>query len=141
MPPFRTQRGPGTFRYPDLRPFPITGVSYVTLPEGINEDITDNELLASEGLLGLRTTQQQWTAPGVSAAALFNAAALGALGSKFRRGIIRGESGTVYIGPPPRGRYPDLAVVNGVEYRSTNTSALDFRDADGQLLDISTLRF
>ena len=139
MPPFKIQRGPGNFNFPDLRPFPITGVSYIVLPQGIEQDTTNNEILASQGLLGLRTAQQQWTAPGVSAAALFNGAASGALGSKFRRGIIRGESGTVYIGPPPRGRYPDLAVVNGVEYRSINTSALDFRDANGQLLNISTL--
>ncbi|KAL8819422.1 MAG: hypothetical protein Q9223_002134 [Gallowayella weberi] len=141
MPPFRTFMGPGSWYIPNLSLQPVSGASYVVLPKLLPVDTTTSEHLAAEGLLGLHSADKQWTAPGVSAQALFRTIP-GPSGLKSRRSTIRGQRGMAYIGPPPRSRFPDVITVNGTMYRSTNkTSTLDFRGPDGQPLDTSILGF
>ncbi|KAL8734030.1 MAG: hypothetical protein Q9166_001791 [cf. Caloplaca sp. 2 TL-2023] len=141
MPPTRTVRGPGHFLVHNMvMPSPLSGVSYVQLPNEVPEDITTAEFVAVQGLLGLQTADKTWFAPGVIPSTLLGTGT-SRFGSRSRRDVVRGLQGTAYIGPPPRSRYPDLITVNGTEYRSTNTSALNFQDSDGQFLDTSTLGF
>ncbi|KAL8680001.1 MAG: hypothetical protein Q9186_003767 [Xanthomendoza sp. 1 TL-2023] len=141
MPPFKSIRGPGSFTTPNMFRQPVSGVSYVVLPKVMPTDTTISEYLAAEGLLGLHTADRQWTAPGVSAQQRWFGTVARASGLKSRRSILRGQQGIAYIGPPPRGRFPDVVTVNGTEYHSTNTSSFEFRGADGQLLDTSNWLF
>lgn len=142
LPPVKSKEGPGTFifttNYPvtlGAQPLFISGASYVQLPNKVPETVAEAELVAVQGLLGLRSLEKSWTAPGVHmrGSAEFE--------TKSKRDIFGVQKGDAYIGPPPRGRFPDIITVNGTNYRSTNTSALDYRNADGELLDISDLGF
>lgn len=93
------------------------------------------EYHVAQGLLGLATAGETWSAPGL------NLKGLPGFWSNCRREIINGQRGIAYIGPPPHSRYPDLIFVNGTEYRSINTSALEFQSKDGRFLDALSLDF
>ncbi|KAI4233278.1 MAG: hypothetical protein L6R40_007116 [Gallowayella cf. fulva] len=143
-PPHTTIRGPGSFHIPNPSHHPITGASYIFLPYTFPLDATVSEYLAVEGLLGLQAGDKQWTAPGVSPQALFRIghkkkirkARAGSLAPSAGR-----KAGRAYIRAPVWRRYPDLAVVDGREFyrESGNTSALEFRDADGRLWEMSRI--
>ena len=41
-------------------------------------------------------------------------------------------------GPPPRWTYPDIVTLNETEYRSENTSELEYRSGGDELLDLGS---
>lgn len=55
---------------------------------------------------------------------------------RIRRGVIAGEPGQAIIGPPPYRRYPDRITINDKVFQSADTQQLDYRDAEGNLLDL-----
>ena len=139
LPPVKRVHGPGIFLVrnlpepPQTELYRFTGASYVTFPNSIPVDITASEIAAAQGLLGLTTASESWFAPNTDWRPYPRTR------PKSRRGIIRGQKGNAYIGPPPQSRYPDVITVNGTDYRSTNTSALNYQSANGQLLDFAAL--
>lgn len=141
LPPVKRFTGPGTFIVrndpvpPRTEPYRFTGASYVTLPNAVPADITTSELLAAQGLLGLATGGATWSAPNTKWKQFPGPR------DKSRRDIIRGHKGNAYAGPPPQSRYPDIITINGTDYHSTNTSALNYQSADGQPLDTADLGF
>ena len=138
LPPVKRVSGPGTFvvynspELPRTEPYRFTGASYVTFPYSVPVDVTSSELLAAQGLLGLATASATWSAPNTK---------FPGVRRKIRRDIIRGQKGNAYVGPPPRSRYPDIITINGTDYHSTNTSALNYQSANGQSLDTADLGF
>ena len=141
-PPVKTRSGPGSFVITINRnvgeggpPEWISGASYIQLPNKVPETVSESEKMALQGLLGLRSAGKSWTAPGVTLKSEFG------FRKSFRRDIFGGQRGDAYIGPPRQSRFPDVITVNGTDYRSTNTSLLEFRNADGDLLHASELGF
>ena len=145
IPPFKNYRGPGRFLLSNPGSRPFSGVSYMRLPQSWPPDVTTSEILAAQGLLHLEAQGQQWTAPGVKApGGFFGLGAAAASGfRKVKRGVLAGPEGvakgTVYLGAPRLSRYPDLITANGVDYRSGNTSALEYKDTNGNVLDLATI--
>ncbi|CAO1606181.1 hypothetical protein XANCAGTX0491_009682 [Xanthoria calcicola] len=146
LPPVNGFKGPGRFLLSNPNTLPYSGINYLRLPQGWPPDVTQNEVLAAQGLLHLEAQDQQWTAPGVNAPGGFFGLGAVASGSGFRRvkrGITAGPKGvvkgTVYLGAPRLSRYPDLITANGVDYRSANTSALEYKDTNGNVLDLATI--
>lgn len=99
IPPAKALRGPGSFsvnaqdvttRHP--APFQFTGASYGSLPNEIPTQATVSEYLAAQGLVGLQTQRQQWTAPGISAN-IFSGVRPGGFKRRSRRDVIRGGPG------------------------------------------------
>ena len=139
LPPVKRLQGPGTFLVrnspapPRTEQFLFTGASYVTLPNSIPVDTTASEMLAAQGLLSLTTASESWFAPNTKWRVSPRTR------PKSRRGIIRGQKGHAYVGPPPQNRYPDVITINGTDYRSSNTSELNYQSANGQLLDLAAL--
>ena len=129
--PAFTMTGPGDlfqfdFNVDRTKTHRFTGASYVTMPTRTPPDEKTSAWLSAEGMFGLVWDGGDW----------FSAAAkqLGVPGAKTKRNIRSPLKGTAYIGQPPRWRYPSVVSVNGTEYRSSNTSALDYRDSEGRLL-------
>lgn len=140
MPPARNIRGPGHFSVNNPRRLPISGVSYIRFPQDWPPDVEKREILAAQALLHLEAQGQQWTAPGVSAPRGFFGLGSGRSGlRKVKRGVIAGAKGTAFIGAPRYSRYPDQITVKGVDYRSADTSALEYKDTNGNVLDLSTI--
>ena len=141
----RTLRGPGDFKtyawddyarhmsaegdgsYPPDHYF--TGVSYIRLPKTLPIDRRSSSWLAAEGMLSLVWGGGKWMTERGKHTNIPRS-------EKMRRGRTSMLEGTAYIGPPPRWRFPDLITVNGTDYRSPNTSALYYKSADGQVLDL-----
>ncbi|KAL8640239.1 MAG: hypothetical protein Q9228_002814 [Teloschistes exilis] len=121
--PSYTTVGPGTVRRlnSDIPYSKFTGASYVRLPPRLPPDEKASAWLSAEGMLGLVWGDGSWLAAGWS-------------GIKKKRGIISSQHGTAYCRPPLRGTYPDAVTVGSVEYRKSNSSQLEYRSAEGQLL-------
>ncbi|KAI4098833.1 MAG: hypothetical protein LQ339_006236 [Xanthoria mediterranea] len=146
IPPFKIYRGPSRVLLSNPGFQPYSGVSYLRLPQDWPPDVTNSEVLAAQGLLHLEAGGQKWTAPGITAPGGFFGLGAVASGSGFRkvkRGITAGPKGvakgTVYLGAPRLSRYPDRITADGVDYRSGNTSALEYKDTNGNVLDLATI--
>ena len=61
--------------------------------------------------------------------------------AKSRRNTIKNGHGTAYIAIPPQWTYPDQITVNGTDYHSANTSALEDFDTNGKYVDLTDLGF
>ena len=140
-PPVKTRSGPGSFVIPSNRnvgeggsPEWISGASYIQLPNKVPVTVSESEQMALQGLLGLRSAGKSWTAPGITMKSDFG------FRKRFRRDIFRGQRGDAYIGVPPQSRFPDVITLNGTAYTSTNTSLLEYRNADGVILNAPELR-
>ena len=117
-----------------MRPVPednyFTGASYISVPATLPSSITSNSLwLQAEGVLGLVWGGGQWFADVAKGSGVPGA-------RKRKRGIISAAKGTVYAVAPTRWVYPSSITVNGTEYTSGNTSALDYASADGTRLPV-----
>ena len=133
--PVRTQTGPGGVR--GLHYTGFSGASYIRLPRGAPPaaDGTTSAWLDAEGLLGLVTGYGHWFSTRVKPGTLPGTQ------RKRRRGVIAGQPGTVYSGPPRWWRYPDLITANGTDFRSTNTSELIYKDELGMVLNVTEMAF
>ena len=109
----------------------FTGASYIILPKTVPPDGRTAMFLMAEGLLGLVWGGERWFSEQAKIRGIPGAT------RKGRRGIVSELEGTVYSGPPPRWRYPDSVTVDGIKYRSANTSALEYYSAEGKMLDVA----
>ena len=116
-----------------MRPAPednyFTGASYISVPAMVTDGGGGQSAwLQAEGVLGLVWGGGEWFAKGWSGP--------GATRRKRRRGIVSEEKGTVYATAPRSWVYPNSITVNGTEYTSGNTSALEYASADGTRLAV-----
>ena len=125
--------GPGA----PLRIYKFTGASYILLPKNLPPDGTTSLWLAAEGLLGLVWGGGRWFSPEATLAGTRIPRAK----RKTRRSILRSGQGTAYCAEPPRWRYPDIVTINGTNFRSINTSLLEYQDADGRGANLTELAF
>ncbi|KAL8989762.1 MAG: hypothetical protein Q9169_008286 [Polycauliona sp. 2 TL-2023] len=145
MPPYYRQRGPGSFRRFNGEGKPVSGMSYVRIPTRLPLTVSASEGEAVQGLLGLKVSGGgSWLAPGV-ASSLFGLGGGSNLRKmmtrKRKRGIVPvegTEEGTVYIGRPTGTRYPDLYMLNGVNYTSLDTAKTVYRALDGTEINLWT---
>ena len=138
--PWRTITGPGHFEFyawddplAQLNDPPehiISGVSYSRLPIRVPPDEKASLWLAAEGMLVLVWASGRWLAPGVEDVRLPR-------GGSSKRGIRSSLKGTAYARSPLMWRYPNVIVLNGTSYRSTNTSTLFYQTAGGQILTLA----
>ena len=138
--PWKTMTGPGYFvvyawddplaLLDDPPEQIVSGVSYIRLPTTVPTNAKTSLWLAAEGMLGLVWAGGRWLAPGVKNVRL-------AQGGISKRGIRSSLKGTAYARSPLMWRYPDVIVLNGTNYRSTNTSTPFYQTADGQTLDLA----
>lgn len=102
------------------------GTSYVKLPTNVPPDGKTSAWLTADAMLALVWGGGAWLSSRAKMA--------GVPGLKARRGIVSGRGGYGYIGRPPRWRFPDSVLMDGMEYNSLNTSALEYRSSSGVIL-------
>ncbi|KAG7005808.1 hypothetical protein G7Y79_00017g041900 [Physcia stellaris] len=110
----------------------FTGASYILLPKTLPPTGSSSLWLGAEGLLALAWGGGKWVSERGRNAGLTG------LGGLRRRSMNPNEA-TAYLAPPAWWRYPDVITINGTDYLSSNTSALDYHDIDGHVVDLASI--
>lgn len=110
----------------------FTGASYILLPKTLPPAGSSSLWLGAEGVLALAWGGGEWVSERGREAALTG-------GGGLKRRSMNPNEATAYLAAPAWWRYPDVITINGTDYLSGNTSALDYHDVDGHVVNLTSL--
>lgn len=137
-----------------------SGASYVTMPQALPPGGTASDWLSMQGMFGMawggsKTANQLngWLSSGPDAKAWVQTAAGSTLRSALamkrrrsrsnvRRDVILAAGvgqGQVWIGPPPKARFPNTFSVNGTKYEDQGKLDGTYADSTGEVVDLKSL--
>ncbi|KAL8924982.1 MAG: hypothetical protein Q9172_002411 [Xanthocarpia lactea] len=133
-----TRHGPGDLSFtPTEIGHEPGGGSYISVGQmKLPPDVSTASALLIEGILGLVWGGGQWFASEAARRKFGNRG----LPSKVKRGIVSEKKGTVFVRPPVRWVNPDTIRFNGTEYTSVGGQDPVYKDSNGVLLDLMTMK-